>query len=49
MHTEILVGRPEEKRKPERPRLRWENNINYPERNKMGGCELDLTASGWGP
>jgi hypothetical protein len=42
----ILVGKPEEKRQPGRPRLRWENILKLTI-NKMGVCELDLTASGW--
>jgi hypothetical protein len=35
MHTEIVVGRPEKKRQPERPRMRCEDDMNYCEGNKM--------------
>jgi hypothetical protein len=43
----ILVGKPEGKRPPGRPRLRWEDYIRMDLREV--GCGLDSSGSGWGP
>ncbi|KAJ9574390.1 hypothetical protein L9F63_025964, partial [Diploptera punctata] len=37
----LLVGKPEGKRPVGRPRMRWENNINYDLR------EVDYTGNDW--
>ena len=35
----VLVGKPEEKRPPGRPRRRWEDNIKMDLQEVRGGCE----------
>jgi len=46
VHKRVLVGKPEEKRQPERPRLRWQNNtktdhkaINWEEVDWINLCQ----------
>jgi hypothetical protein len=43
----VLVGRPESKRPPGRPRRRWDDNIKADLRDRWG--ELDSAGSGYGP
>jgi hypothetical protein len=47
----VLVGKPEGKRPPGRPRRRWEDGIRMDLREIClgGGCGLDSTVSGQGP
>jgi hypothetical protein len=46
----VLVGKPEGKRPPGRPRRRWEDGIRMDLREiGLRGCGLDLTGSGLGP
>jgi hypothetical protein len=46
----VLVGKPEGKRPPGRPRRRWDDEIRMDLREiGLGGCGLDSTGSGQGP
>jgi hypothetical protein len=42
----ILVGEPEGKRQPVRPRRRWEDNIRKDLRSSVRRCGLDTSESG---
>ena len=44
----VLVGKPERRRPLERPRLRWEDNIEKDFREVRWGQELDRSSSGYG-
>jgi hypothetical protein len=46
----LLMGKPEGKRPPGRPRRRWEDGIRMDLTEiGLGGCGLDSTGSGQGP
>jgi hypothetical protein len=44
-----LIGKPEGKMKLERPRCRWNSNIEIVYGSRIGGCEINLFGSWYGP